>query len=527
MILTSSHTSITVKDLVFGTLLALCTVCGLGQMLIDSSSDNVLSTAYVMGSSSLVFGYLWRGNATTTHPLSSLSIIGLVNSTQFASLVAQTVELQSLTQLLRAPTFTFFMLSVVISMAVLTHYGYRHFTPLANVSAFIANRIYAPLRAFERPQPLVIWCLAALGMAAQVAGGGKMGDVGGKFLFGFSFLIWMPFLIPIYQSTSNGTYCNLKKQLPLVILHGLAIAADSLIKNGRGGLFAAPVQLVLLYLLFFMHTPHRVTARFLRGMAVLAVVAGVSVTVMSDLATAMVIARDKRDSVSTRELLETTYNAFMDKAAIAAYRERNLASSAWSMYDESYLQNPLLARFSETKFHDNMFFVVSELTEAERGEAAHESIFRIVLLLPQTVLDFFELKIQKDFYRYSMGDYFVNLHHGAGVGSYLTGSIWAEIYDVSGSWFPVTCALMLLPCFWLFDAMVKPGAGFVVAPPAMCTAWQIFHFGLGGESISAKASFLLRDTPQRVLLYALALASVTLVLRLFRLYPERRAVTQT
>lgn len=516
----ASASTITVKDLLFCGLWVLCVASGMAQLFIDGSPDNVESVGWVLCSCTVVLSYLWRSQATTTHPLSSLSLLGLLNSTQMAALIAQTADGQSLSAMLRVPTFTFFMLAVVSTVATGLHLAYRYLLPLQVPSQWLANRVWGPLGALSPPPPIVIWCLSAIGILAQLVGGGGIGDVGGKFLAGLAFMMWLPFLIPIYQRMSGGTYCNIKKQLPFVVGLGLFIVAESLARNGRGGIFAIPMQMTLVFLLYFLHTPHPVTRRFMKGLAVLGLTAAVGMAVMTDLATAMVVARDKRDTVSTSELMQYTWEVYLDKPLLEARRESSNLASLTSQYDENYLSNPLLARFAETKFHDNMFFMVSDLRPDERWEAAALSVFRVVLLFPQTVHDFFETKVDKDQHLYSMGDYYINLHHGAGF-AYVTGSIWADAYALAGLWFPFACALLLLPCFWIFDGMSQSGKAFVVSPVAMCMAWQIFHFGLGGESIGTKMGFLLRDTPQKLMLYLLTLAVLTFVLRLFKLMPPK------
>ena len=512
---TAKGKTIAFKDLFFGTLLGVLFLAGIAQLFIDSDAENVTSAAMAMASSALVYFYLWKSKATTTHPLSSLSLLGMTVTTEFVALVSKSASLQSFTQFLRAPELTFGMVDIAMSIAVLVHFSYRNFKPLSNIPVFVATKLYTPIQAFKPPPVLALWIIGEIGLAAKFFGGGAMGDVGGKLLAGIAYLMILPFAIPIYNTIYEKKYCNIRVQTPFLIAHALGIIAQSIMSNGRGGIFAVPLQMGMLFLIYFLYDSTPLTKKLVRNITILLLLGAATFTSLADLATAMVIARDKLANLSKTELIHETIENFFDKQKLEDFRERTKTVASTELYDETYLGNPLLERLSETKYHDNMFYFASHLSDDERSEATSESLSRIVLMFPQEVLDAFDLKIDKAKYQYTMGDYYINLHHGANLGSYVIGSVWADLWVVSGPWFPLAFAIYIFLCFVVYDSLSLCAKSFNLAPVGMSLAFPIFLFGMGGDSISSKASFLFRDVQQDVLLYAALLAMVMFTLRLF------------
>ena len=118
---------------------------------------------------------------------------------------------------------------------------------------------------------------------------------------------------------------------------------------------------------------------------------------------------------------------------------------------------------------------------------------------------------------FSMGDVHLNLMTGSEMGSFVTGSLWADVYALTGPFMPFVSAVLMLLTFIMLDSLTRLDSGHFISPAALCATWPIFVYGMGGESLAFKASLLLRDIPQRALLYALALALVTATLGLFGL----------
>ncbi|MDO9235711.1 MAG: hypothetical protein Q7U28_06710 [Aquabacterium sp.] len=502
-------------DLLFGVLQLLCLLSIGAQVLIDYRYDNVISVTMVGLSTSALIQYLWRSGAAITHPVSSLALFGMCITSQFASLLIQTFDGQPFVQLLRNPVLTFFVLAVVHAVGILTHWAYRHLAAFQGFTQGIAKHVLSPLNVHAVPDTLTVWLLSLVGQYAFLSGQVEMGDSGGKFIAALAFLMWMPFLIPLYHKLYGEAYCSIKKQMPLILAYAFFIATVAIVKNFRQVMFIGPLQGVIIYFIYCLRDPTPVTLGTVKKLIAAFLGGLVLIWAVTDLATAMVLVRDKRDKASAREMIEETIKAVADKTEIRKYREAKDLDAVVAMYDEAYLHNPVLARFSETKFHDNMLFYSDALTDAQRTEILELSMLRTVLLLPQDLLDALDIKLDKSKYIYSMGDVYINMNHGAEMGSFVTGSVWADMYAMSGVWFPFTCALLFWFAYVVFDAMSRFDGRHFISPAALCTSWPIFIYGLGGESFSAKVGLLIREIPQRLLLYALCYALIGVLLSAF------------
>lgn len=526
MMTTTLSRSITVKDLFLGSMQFICVICGVMQFFIDNRYDNLIPTVLVVVTSSLMIQYLRVSESMSTHPLSSLALIGFTVSSQFGALITQSLDAAPFTYLLRAPFLTFSVLGAVHLVAIGTHWVYRHFKPFDNASQFIAIHVVTPLGGHTIPPTLTVWLLGGIGFFATASGGGQFGDVGGKFFAGLSFLIWLPFLIPIYHRIQGTNYSDINKQIPLIFLYAAIIVALALIKNFRALMFGGPIQLLIIYLVHLCRTPNLVTRRMLKSVIAAIVVFGLSMSSLSDLMTAMEIARAKRDSASARDVVEETYKTFVDKDKLTRYRQSKEMASVLDLYDENYLHNPMLARFTETKFHDNMLYFASRMDDSERDEILDNLGIRLLAILPQNLLDALDIKLQKEKYVFSMGDLYLSLDTGSDKGGFVTGSIWADCLVVAGSWFPFLVAFMLMLTFIMLDSLSRFGPGLYISPIATCTIWHIYLYGVGGESLSFKITQLVRDIPQKALLYAICLFLVTAMLKLFGIGDKANATQE-
>jgi hypothetical protein len=522
MVTNTRSGKLTVKELFFNSLQLLCLACGLAQVFISNAYDNVIPTMVAVATTSAMLQYLRCSDAMTTNPLSSLALLGLTVSSQLAALIAQTLDATPFTELLRAPLRTFCILGIVHLLAILTHWVYRTFKPLTNASTFISDRFTGPLKIHTIPSPEAIWILAALGFLASAFGGGDFGDVGGKFLAGFIFLLWMPFLIPIYHELNGDTYCNIKKQATLIAIYALLIITLALIKNFRAMMFIGPLQYLFIILVHRCRKPTPINRSFLKGTIILMMVSAFSLTFLSDLMMAMELSRAKRDKVAASEMIALTYDSFTDKEELTRYRAAKDLASVLQRYDENYLHNPMMARFSETKFHDNMLYFADRMNDEDRQEIIKIMSHRIIAIIPQNILDFFEINVKKDQYVFSMGDVYLDLDTGAGKGGYATGSIWADCYTVGGLWSPLLACTFMLVSFIVLDSLSRFDAGHYISPVAFCTVWHIYLYGVGGESLSFKATQIIRDIPQKVILYALALFIVNSILKLVQPHEATR-----
>ncbi len=508
------------RDLFFGALQALVLLCAVLQWRIGPDTDNMTCVALVLIASTALFQYLWHSDAMLETPVSSLALMGMGVTTQLASLLAQTAEWVRFVELLRWPVTTFSVLCCVQLLAISVHWVHRRLAATQRFTQAVARHVLTPMGVMDAPPIHVVWLMAGLGLYALAVSGVATGDSGGKALEGFSFLAYIPFLIPIYHKQMGPAFCDIKKHGPLLLLYVLAMVLVSVAKNGRQLMAIGPVQAGLIYMLYAMQDPTPITRRTIRRLAALVAALAVVITVFSDVAVAMVLNRDKARQISPVEMIEETVRTFMDKPRIAQYKDAQRDDAVYGRYNEAYLSSPVLARFSETKFHDNNIYQATVLTDAEREELRKTSFDKLFTILPQPVLDAMGIDIDKDELAYSMGDYFRYLYEGPDntLGGYATGSMWAHLIGLFGlPWLAPLATVIFVLVFLALDSFSRKGRGFDVAPVLICSAWATFLYALAGESAVGKVAYLLRDLPQKVLMYALLYWCIRQGLALFNI----------
>jgi hypothetical protein len=236
-----------------------------------------------------------------------------------------------------------------------------------------------------------------------------------------------------------------------------------------------------------------------------AVVAGITVPIfinLSDLATAMVIARDERSNVSPIELIEITLANFTDKPLLAERRRRD-AIVEGGEYNENYVQNPLFARFVYTKFVDVNLTNAITLTDAQASQIRERSWNRIVALLPTPILNVLHIDLDKSDLGYSSGDLYSYIAHGRELGSYTTGSEVPDGLTIFGGFFWPFLAFMVLVEFILYDGFTArdQNGRLVVSAAILINVVPIFTLGVMQESVADQVSAIVRGVPQLILLY--------------------------
>lgn len=488
-------------------------LCGALQTFIEFSSENLVAAALATGSTWFVIEYIRRSKCYVATPLSTLGLLGLTVTSSAASLITQAAYWTPIVYLLRAPDVTFPILAAVQLIACATHWTYRNFEPLSRLPQAIGDTVFKPIGLYKAPSVYSLWVMGVVGLYAQLSGHTDFGDVGGKALQAFGFMAWMPLLILYFRATHGEVYCNRKTQLVLIILFLLGLFMIGAARNVRQIMFTGPLQIVITYILYSathgIITTRRTKIQLVAG----ALLGGLGVVLAADLATAMVIAREKRLTSTGAEMISETVQVLTtDRHRITHYREQFELAATTRLYDEAYIQNPVLARFSATKFHDNMLFLGSNFADENIDDLFFVTGKRIFNLLPEPVAQLIDPTFEKADYFFSMGDYYLYQIQGPqGLSSFIVGSIWADVYYMFGPWSPVALFLVLLATMVILDSLsTRRGPIAIISPIAFCSAVYIFLYGYGLESLAAQLAFLARNLPQSIALYLVALHALDL-----------------
>ncbi len=476
------------------------------QVHLDAGYDNMLSVMCVVISSAVCLAYLHRSDCMKDAPVSSFGLLGYLITTLLGALLAKTLEGAPISADLKTPVMTFSVLSGALLGTIALHWVYRHLQSVVNWRNAIASHVLAPAGLYSAPPPGQLWAMTLFGLyAVLISRGVAFGDVGGKFISGFTYLAWLPFLVPIFKARGEPAYQNLGLYWVYLGVYAAVLALAGLALNARVVIFSGAMVVMLLALFEAMRGRFQVGRwTWLKAIVALCLVGG-GVSVGDDLATAMVIVRQKTETLTPKQKIKETYETFMDRNAMALYRDQKEAERLAVTYDEIYVRNAILARFTETKFHDNALNCATHFSEADRADLAQATLDKVYTILPTPLMKVIDPKLDKDKLAFSFGDYLCNIKDGVTLGGYRTGSIFAHAYALFDdvAWL-VLVGFFLLKFFTLDLYSVQRKDGFyIVSPVLMLTIWFNFISAYAGDSLVQYLDSLTRMLVQQIGLYLL------------------------
>lgn len=506
---------VTQADLAFGLLQGAAAAAYAAQWLIDAGLVNLVAATTILVASTVTLQYLRLTRAFEDAPVSSFALLGASVTTQWGALMAQSLAWTPVSASLNDPEATFARLAAFQAAAIAGQALVRAFAPAQSLRGLIASRLLQRLGVFSRPTPAALWLLGALGAGALLVAGAPTVDADVHALslttniaHGVRFLAWAPFLIPVLHPVQRPA---VRRHAVLVFgLYMPAMVALGMVMNMRAVMFVGAITILLAWLLQVLVRPRPAAPRRLLRWAPLLLVAPLALAWAADIATASVVARAQRGHLGPLGMLQETAAALADERVLAAYREAERLSRQTGVYDEYYIANPAVARFVETKFHDNMFARTDRLKPEDVAALRADAVDRIAGILPDPLLNLLGWGVDKSVYNYSMGDYLDHLRYGAELGGFKTGSLFAHLLGLFGSaGYLVYLGAAAVGCL-LWDTLARrDGEGRMqVAPIALLLAWTLFQGGLVAESLGNLVLTLLRQTSQAIVIYALALAVI-------------------
>lgn len=482
--------------------LSLALVAFFAQFAIDFSSVNIAATCIVLASSLAILLYIHWTDAIQTHPLSTFAIFGFCMSTQLGALLVQSATWTALSLNLRQPIETFATLAGFQAIALVAHGVYRLFSkPVSPKNTSLVRAVLEKLGLYATPTAGTLWIMGIIGLfSLLVAGEGAVR----KTFQAMIFVAWAPFLIPIYLAQHGSSYCNARKNYFFLLIYASLIVLLGMAANARALMLAGAMTIAIFALLSVMRSTRPVKASQLAKVGAVLVVMGALAIPVTDLVTAMVLARKARGYVSAVQMVDLTLYYFQRPHLLNAQRERDRFVSIRSNYDETYFASPLIARLVETKFHDNALYFGSQV--GPKGEEKLRDITAEFLwaTLPDPALKSLEIDVDKKSLEFSMGDYISHLGGGGGeLGGYKTGSGFAQGIILFGYFFPLIYLLICPILFLAHDLLSYRSANGRVFLSAlgMLGIWKLFQYGITAESLQAMFMGVVRGVPQNIILY--------------------------
>ena len=493
-----------VKYAILNTLMWLVVLTFPLQCVIDPSAENIASVCVVIVSSLSVLAYIkWSGTADA-QPLSTIAIFGFSITTQLGALLVQTAFWTPLRLSLYNPLLTFGTLAFYQAIAILMHMVYRFFSVPNPDRVGIVRGLMKWAGVYRVPSSGALWAMSLLGLVSFALSSRE--GIAARIASGFNFFAWSPFLLPLYMREVGPSYCNGPRNKLFLAAYAVLIVLMGIALNVRVVMFIGVVTVALIYLLIGMRSDAPMRQKYLKQIGVVAVILLALSVPLSDLATSMAIARGARGKVSPVEMVKKTLSVWSRPQLIAEYRRSRSAVARFAAYDEHYIANPLLARFVETKFHDNaLHFAGALTTEQSKDQLRKVTIDATWAALPTPLLKLLHIAVNKDDLNYSMGDYLAYLSRGVPLGGRKTGSMFAQGQAIMGPLFPILYAFLCLFVYGLMDLLTirGPGNRAELSALAMMNLWIFFYRGITADALSNTFVFIFRDFLQTVVIYVI------------------------
>lgn len=491
-----------ISKFINSTFLWLVFLAFISQLIIDFSTINIATSCIVFTTGMLSLCYFRLSDVFETHPLSSYAIFGFLLTSQLGALFAQSVAWVAISENLRQPILTFSLLAMYQAIAILAHFLYRIITnKTTNKPGIIRNTLTA-LGIYSTPSAINLWFIGFIGLFALLLSNiSKVAD-------GLSFLAWAPFLIPIYLQQLGPNYCNAKINYLFLVVFALLIALMAMAFNARSIMLSGIATVLLLFLLIGMRSNKAITFEMLSKFIILGLFGLALSWPASNMVTAMVVARKDRAKLSIDKMVVNTFENFLDPEKLEEYSKESILKELRSAYDEAYIENPIIARFVITKFHDNTLYFAGRVSEKGSEDVWKISKEFFWATLPQPWLDELKIDVNKDTLRFSMGDIIVNQAVGLPLGGFKTGSVFGQGYVMFGNLFPIIYFFMCLILYTSIDIFSTRTAEKVTILSAigMLHIWPNFLFGITADSLHHLFNSAFRDVLQSVLLYTIIFA---------------------
>lgn len=486
------------------------------QCLLFASFANIVAVASVVLAWALLSTTFLQAHMLRQYPFSSFLIIGFTATQFYLPLVFTLLEGNPLVFNLGLPYQVFFHSAAALLTLSAAHLCYRQ------VSAPLANRIPVVLQKlhfFSPPTELQLWLMGLLGLGATfyvyLYTGSALQSTGAasdKLLEALVPFSYAPFFIP-FSRMYGAPEVPTKKVLTPLLAYTILLFVVSIGRNSRGafmlGFTSVGFAYILGLLLNYYKTRLFSIKNFCWGLVVLWLFTGP----LADIGTAMIIVRQQRTDIPYSELIGLTLETFSDKEAIRLRRLEDFTEKR--DWDESYLNNLFIARFSNLKFNDNSLLLASHISDDD-PDVLNFTVDHFLVTLPLPVLEALDINIDKKAFQVSYGDYlFAKVTANPWVlGSYLTGHFAGSGMAAFGWWYLLVLGVGIIPVYLLYDVLIlkvrnfTTAVNFTCSPPirfsfcGLLALTSVFQF-LPAESVEAIAGFLLRGWAQMMLLYFL------------------------
>ena len=417
-------------------------------------------------------------------------------------------------------TFNFQLLNLMMLIV-----AYRACYSLYNNNNFI-SRLWGKIGFFEPPTDNQIWAISILGVLsllfqlvimgtdeAAAENLGVMGHLIGvtKVYAIFPVLLLFP---KLYGAKDNKKHA----QRLAIIFYLIFISCLALATGKRTMIFSSFVTIIMCYVVPVFSENKKVFSQktFIYVLLSLYLITGP----VADLAAAMALGRDNKDTASSSQTFDNIIALYQDKETLHTMYQTFLSQtdnggdnlSGWSEY---YVDNIMLDRFCNLRVCDMTIDYAKSL--GFNNPVMHEYMRKQVLyLLPTPLLNTLGIKTNKFEHQYTPGDLFsmesLNLryYHGyrvagdVGIGLYL----WGYMYYIYAFF------IYIVFFYYLSSITKETNVGLVILPlPVLADLFRYLLQFNNATGIVGVVSLILRTGWQAIILYCIIMFFVKKIVK--------------
>lgn len=469
------------------------------QLYLDLSAANVISNVLLLITCLLMFRIvLTDKNKTVSGAFLATIVLVTILSNTIAPLVATSIEQKPLIYKLILPVEVFtirliYALLVLLAYVLLVNKRFNQQGFLMRLSNLLKIKTQLTYRQ--------VWIWGFTGFFFFLLRLVIPSEAFAKFLAGFNFLLWSPFilLVPPYFNITKR-----KNHFKYLFIYFLLMILLASFTNSRMG-FVGPLMVVafgFLVNVFLGKFDLKGFVKHNKNKVILSLgVFFIFFTFLVKLSDAITFSRKFREDIPTSELMYLTYINFVNGSENKTMRRLDISHDyVWS---EDYVDNPFLARFISIKFDDNCLVRINRFNETDIFLLKDVNNQKLLAQLPSPILNSLGISIDKIFINsFSTGDYIDHLANGSFLDGKKTGSFPVHVYALFGNWSILIAFLMVYLAFRVYAIFLNTRHYSGIPTFALIMPW-FFYLSVNPESYTNFMSFFLRSLLQTMLLFGL------------------------
>ncbi|MFD2934218.1 hypothetical protein [Spirosoma flavum] len=487
------------------------------QCIFFQSLENFVAVGCVLIVWSVVTNVFLRSSTLKNFPLSTFLLLGFSSTQFYFPLLFTLLEGKPIVFNLELPFEVFFHSMAAFFVLVLVHIFYQI---LSEKWAKGTSSLFERAGFFAPPSDLQLWIMGIIGVASTYyvwlyspsVGWSPTGAAEDKVVQALIPFSYAPYFIPFGRLYGRNAVTT-KRLLIMLATFTLILFLVSIARNSRSGFMLGFASVGFAYGLGALLNYFKPRFFTLRNSFIAAIIFWLFTGPIADIGTAMAMVRGQRLDIPYSELIELTLEAFNDKDAI---RVRRLADNTEKQdWDEIYMDNIFIQRFSNLKYNDASLVMAAKLGDYDT-DLLNFTIDHFLSTLPLPVLEFLGLNVNKEMINSnSYGDYFYYQVTASPwvLEAFRTGHFAGTGMATFGWWYLLILAIGIFPVYVLFDklaireykntsSVIMNNSNVRFSFCGLLSLTSIFQF-LPFESVEVIGSFFLRGWIQMVLLYFL------------------------